>query len=93
MDWGKVRRATEIVSFLCNKDAVTAINGIVAGDGKETATQIYESVGQKQSTFSCQCRRLKKYGVAKEIRKGKYKYFNIDENRIEKIKKAIENEI
>jgi ArsR family transcriptional regulator len=77
------RHVAEFFNVLSDEIRLKIINSLM--DDEKTVSEIVLTVGISQSAVSHQLRLLRQFGIVKYRKVGKYVYYSIDDEHVEKV--------
>lgn len=90
LDYAELRKAVLVLRAVNHKLRQRIIDLLEEGDAL-TVTDIYIKLRLEQSVASQHLAILRRAGVVKTDREGKYIYYSLDNNRLEQIGKLVED--
>ena len=78
-----LRHVAEFFNVLSDETRLKIINSLM--DDQKTVSEIVLTVGISQSAVSHQLRLLRQFGIVKYRKVGKYVYYSIDDEHVEKV--------
>jgi len=78
-----LRHVAEFFNVLSDETRLKIINSLM--DDEKTVSEIVLTVGISQSAVSHQLRLLRQFGIVKYRKVGKYVYYSIDDEHVEKV--------
>jgi DNA-binding transcriptional ArsR family regulator len=88
IDFQQVRKTAAILRAL-NHQYRQMILEKIAGQGRITVTDLYISLRDEQSIVSQHLRILREAAIVRAVRKGKYIYYEINDEKIAKVQQGV----
>jgi len=90
IDYSELRKAVEVLRAVDHKTIRQPIIDLLEENGKMNVTDIYIKLRLEQSVASQHLAILKKAGIVKDKREGKFVFYTLDNDRLSQISRLVE---